>query len=662
MRVRRVFSGNHSRLLWGLLCVGVGWIGFGAACGDPDVDRYPPDPLRFYRGDIPLCAVEVALDEEGQPGLSRADFPPVIQLPSVRIGSAAPYEVRIAGSQASEVQTGQLPQGMQLRQGTLRGTPTEEAAPDGVVVRYTFEVSVQDTEAHGAQASSVRAHLDVYPLEEPSPQPAQLPRYWEQGPYFPWSTQPDVSCAQNPVLMQSGLEQAVDLYMVHPTLGDPTVTGRGDVAPGRWPVIVFAHANNDTQCDINERYVTLHDHWASWGFVVVAVDGQDLNCARGSKENIELRTQGVLETLDRLEELDRNPESRFFGHLDLSRIVLAGHSRGGGASLVAAWEDPSIRAVIDLQGVDLTSFGFGEDPVAPVPVLGVTAGRDVDLNYPIVEPTEDQLSGPYSWVTIHGGIHAYTADTVPIEPDDNPGITQQQQRDITELFSTAFLARFVGVGDGSAPAIFAPEARADPILFSHRGAELVQQDISTTGVSVRWNRRVAGVLLDDFSGFRTDDPISINALGAPVEIEGLIAQEVRTYFPDQEEVRSAYRKSLSLRLTADSKEGLYRTYLRPDRTPQPLGEGAVLLARVKGPDTGLTASLAIQVVTSDGRYRIDAAPFLGPAPLSNRFVQLSIPLDHPGWSGRGPGRMPEVSSVAFFVQGGRLFVDDLRIE
>src|SRR5690606_196731 len=99
-----------------------------------------------------------------------------------------------------------------------------------------------------------------------------------------------------------------------------------------------------------------------------------------------------------------------------------------------------VRAVIDLQGIDLTAFGFGSAPLLPeTPVLGITAGNDVDLDYPHVEPTEDQLAGPYTWIDIVGAIHAHTADTVPIEPDDEPTITRTAQHNVTDFFSTAFL-------------------------------------------------------------------------------------------------------------------------------------------------------------------------------------------------------------------------------
>jgi dienelactone hydrolase len=453
------------------------------------------------------------------------------------------------------------------------------------------------------------------------------------------------------------------MYVIYPTEGDPTQTGVGPVAQGKWPVVVFAHANNDRVCDINEKYLSLHDHWASWGFIVVAVDGTFTNCNRGSTENIELRSEGQISSLEVLEELANDPESRFYGRVDLDRIVMAGHSRGGGASLVSLQNDSRVRAVIDLQGVDMTSFGFGSDPLPSVPVLGITAGEDVDLNYPIVEPTEDQLSGIYTWVNINGGIHAYTADTAPIEPDDVPLISQQEQHDITEYFTTAFLARFVGVGDGSSQTPFVADMRADAVLFSHYGAQRVDSELSPLGVYVRWNLRMAsGLIIDDFDGPQTGSDLELNALGGQNTFEGFeTAEEVETYSEASGGRRpQVYRKVMSLFLRAGpTGTGVFRSSLSTQQgRPVAVGRGDSLQARVKGPESGELGMLEVRIETGEGVSSFPADDFWGPEPLSNRFSQLSIALDDVF----GPEEVPEIISVAFHLSSGSIYLDDLRID
>jgi hypothetical protein len=493
------------------------------------------------------------------------------------------------------------------------------------------------------------------------------PEFWRAGPFGVWNTSPAEACQDDPVMEQVGDERNVPLYITYPSAGVPTRTGLGDVAPGRWPVIVFAHANNDSQCDIYRRYYSILDHWASWGFVVVSVDGTYTNCRPGSTENIEKRIAGQLQALEKLEELDADRNSRFFERIDLDRVVFAGHSRGGGASLVAAERHGNALGVIDIQGIDLTAFGFGSQTLPDFPVIGFTAGEDVDLNYPIVEPTEDQLGGPYTWININGGIHAYTADTVPIEPDDEPLIERQQQHDITEYYSTAFLARFVGAGagNGGSPAqnaenmvsgtmFFRHEGAEDmvsgTVLFGHRGAEIVDQDISERGVYQRWRSDKEASWIDRFDG---SSPVQ-NLTGGQNVSTGLErSEEVATYRPDQN-AGTVYRKSMSRLLEADA-DGTFRLELDSVDAP-----GAVSLqARIKGPDAGDVASFSVTVEVAGGNaegantYSYGGASFIGPEPLANRFTQLVIPGDD--FAGE------TVTAIEFEVSSGALFVDDLRL-
>jgi dienelactone hydrolase len=568
-------------------------------CSDPSEELpAPTGQICGFSDEIPRCEVTVAPPEDGRPN-TLADAGTTVFLPAVRVGSGLDYEVAVG---EGPVSAGGIPPGMSLADGVLRGVPTSVEAPTD----YWFRIG----ENH--------ITVTVYPSAVSD---VEVQRYWDCGPYSTWSTSPERDCEQNPHIPEVGGIEDVDLFITYPARADPTSTGDGAVADGRWPVVLFAHANHDRVCDINDGYRSLHDHWASWGYVVVAVDATAWNCMRGSQQNIQARIDQVLVASQALEDINADPESRFFGRLDMERVVVAGHSRGGGAVLEVARLLPGVRAIIDLQGIDLTSFGFGADPVRGIPTLGMTAGNDVDLNYPIVEPTEDQLSGPYTWVNIDGGIHAYTADTSPVEPDDVPGITQQQQHDIDELFTTAFLARWIGVGDGSMPMEFLPDPGADKILFSHVGAQIVGELISGIGVHVRWNRR-------------------LNSVALPLD-----AEEVFTYTPDEEEPRDVWRKSVSYRLGPGEYE------VSAGSVPVTVGDGATIQGRVKGPDTGSTATFDLKITTPAGTQTFLGSEISGPGPVYNRFSQLVAPVDG-----------DEVLGVKLTVYDGVLFVDDLRIE
>lgn len=493
------------------------------------------------------------------------------------------------------------------------------------------------------------------------PRTLENSEFWKPGPHPTWNTNPGQDCPQNPTIPAVGEEKNVQLYITYPAQSEPTKTGNGDVATGTWPIIVFAHANHDGQCDIFRRYFSLHDHWASWGYVVVAVDGTATNCNRGTRENVELRRDGQLLALDVLQQLNNDPESRFHERLDLDNVVMAGHSRGGGASLLSAQQSQyNVRAVIDLQGIDLTAFGFGSAPILPdTPVLGITAGKDVDLDYPHVEPTEDQLAGPYTWVDIIGAIHAYTADTVPVEPDDKPEISRAIQHDITEFFTTAFLAAYVGVSTSPDSTHIQLAPAATSIVTSRQGATIVHDNLSKLGAYTRWNTR-QGTLIDDFS--RATKPLTSpeNALGGLNVCENFArCQDAYTYKPDEESPRPHYQKASSrLLVTLPNQSGIFTTHLGDAQNPlQRSTSQTQLLARVKGPDTGAPAQFDVILNTDEGTFRVPGNQHIGPIPLSNRFTQLVIPFT-------AFENIPEIlklHSISFELQSGALFVDDLRL-
>lgn len=506
------------------------------------------------------------------------------------------------------------------------------------------------TTATSAKLQLNKAGLDALERQE----------LWRQGPYFVWSTSPAGSCAANPTTPKDAITPDVALRITYPLANQARLTGQRNIAPGSWPIIVFSHANNDSVCNIFERYQSLHEHWASWGFVVVSVDDTELNCKRGNKENIDLRSNRQRSAIQALEALNQDPQSVFYQAIDASKIILAGHSRGGGASLVS-WQkyttQEHIKGIIDLQGIDMTSFGFGR-PDINVPVIGISASKDVDLNYPYVEPTEEQLRAPYTWVTLYGGIHAYTADTVPIEPDDEPGIPQQVQQDLTEYFTTAFLAQHLGLGSAQHQSALAPGS-ATSILYSHQGAQVAAERLSKQGVAVRWNTKSPeAVILDDFEAARSAQPdLSVNLLGGQNICADLATcDEVSTYEPDKSSPSPMYAKASSRRLIA--QETPFNAGIFSMTLPEPISltPTARLQARIKGLDQAPDTKLLVHLYTDSPTpaLSVNAQDHMGPIPMTNRYVQLDLPLEELANA--------QLTQIAFEVVSGGVFIDDPRIE
>lgn len=489
---------------------------------------------------------------------------------------------------------------------------------------------------------------------------ASLDRLWARGPRYVWSTSPSNRCRDDAQTVATSRRPNTRLLITYPTTSAPTYTGRAIVAPGQHPVMIFAHANNDRVCEIFHRYYDLHDHWASWGYVVVSVDATDQNCQGGSKANIDARRDGVIAALESLEAFNADPDHLLYNHLALDRVALAGHSRGGGAVMAAAIHPDMagrVAALINLQGIELTSYGYGTPEIA-IPTLGITAGRDVDLDYPYVDATEDLLSGPYTWVTIYGGIHAWTASSAPEEPDDSPTIRQDHQHNVTDLYTTALLAHTLG--------IIAPGTeQAAPIdqsatLYSHAGARIAE-DLSPAGAAQRWNMREADtILLDDFNVMTAEHPerLHTTAAGTRIEAAGLWRHaNTFTYSPWGALKSFAYLKTRSRQLRAPNFErGFARFYTTPTGAPLTLSPTARLQARVKGEDARI-ARVALTLQTARGAVTVPIRPHIGPRPLTNRFTQLDLPLAEAlGVVGGAP---IDLVSVTFEVEDGGIFIDDL---
>lgn len=102
---------------------------------------------------------------------------------------------------------------------------------------------------------------------------------------------------------------------------------------GPFPLVLLVHGNHDPLASSEQGYVYLLDLLASHGFIAASVDENFLN--GGSWGEMDARAVVLLRHLQRWRTWNAAANHPFFHKVDLNRIGLAGHSRGGEAITVA---------------------------------------------------------------------------------------------------------------------------------------------------------------------------------------------------------------------------------------------------------------------------------------------------------------------------------------
>jgi dienelactone hydrolase len=108
--------------------------------------------------------------------------------------------------------------------------------------------------------------------------------------------------------------------------------------PGPFPLVLVVHGNHEMEEFSDPGYAYLGNHLASRGFIVVSVDENFFNASWTGdlgKEN-DGRGWMLLQHLKVWQAWSRDKTTPFASRVDMSRIALVGHSRGGESAAIAA--------------------------------------------------------------------------------------------------------------------------------------------------------------------------------------------------------------------------------------------------------------------------------------------------------------------------------------
>jgi dienelactone hydrolase len=559
-------------------------------------------------------------------------------LPAGRVG--VPYRARLPGAGEYRLISAELPRGLTLE---------------------------SDGELHGVPTVAEHAHLEIFELR------AGGSVLWKADlPVAPEVDMPagtlDALDVDGPMAVTS-FDESVTVESRHTSV-PVRIFHPADTAgvPGRQlPVIVFHHGAlmiDPAHPTVFDRFDALLRRWASYGFVVCSIDSPELVWLNGrlvsaSLNNLTAMSENQRATIAHLRARNADGGFPLAGHLDLDRIIVAGHSRGGGASLITARAEASVVGGILLEPLDPMATVGGQDvwnaPLPPKPFLLMIAGSDAELPYPMVDFLYERRAGPMVAPTILGGIHNFSCDgSCAPENGANAGITREQQQSITNAYAVAFL-KYVADGD----------ATYGPLLFGHEGAST---HLSPPGVYVRADQGVSALTIDDFQS----ETAGRNSLGLPC------ADSQVSWSGDEPSLISAIRMLPNaydmFRLIYERPEVMSRSdahrlewnadgasYLSTLGTLDVRRRGAFLFRARSERDPIDPTRLALRFTDEEGAsVIIPGTGHVGETGIGNRFTDVIAPLRELRAAGLN---LLQLQTVEIILQGaGAMSIDDLRFE
>ena len=269
-----------------------------------------------------------------------------------------------------------------------------------------------------------------------------------------------------PIAYQLGVDER--LLQNIGKIGTGSIIDAGIGGQGMLPLIVFSHGLGGFRVQNTIQFQEL----ASRGYLVMSIDHpydahltvfQDSTLAdfRAEDQNnltgdafyehwapkIDARAQDVSFLLDWASEINKDPESDFFGRIDPERVGMFGHSFGGGTSIYAMWTDPRIKAAAALDGW-----------VVPVPEKVVQSGVDRPLLY----IGRENWSGPYNLYVLQ---KIANTSTGPVYISFVDGMKHFDYADIPHLSDRAHIFRFTGSRDKGSMLSIVNESLLD--FFGH---------------------------------------------------------------------------------------------------------------------------------------------------------------------------------------------------
>lgn len=314
---------------------------------------------------------------------------------------------------------------------------------------------------------------------------------------------------------------------------------------GPFPLVLIVHGNHAMTQPSDPGYAYLAEHLASHGLIAVSVDENYLNgfgLTDPDMAEMPLRAWVLLKHLEQWRDWNATPGNPFYSRVDLERVGLIGHSRGGEAVAHAA--EMNVRPIGPVAAVsDAADFGFGIRGVvalAPcdnrykpagsplhlknVDYLLLAGGHDGDMYYldglgqytraTLAENPDGFKAMAYLYRGNHGNFNTVwgNADQGALESlllNRRPLLTAADQQQAAKVFITGFLEASLNDRDEYRALFYRPAAAHawlpdDIIVTQYRDAGFIPVDTNERGRPVELDVAGGRAVAEGMTTWRLD--------------------------------------------------------------------------------------------------------------------------------------------------------------
>ncbi len=258
-----------------------------------------------------------------------------------------------------------------------------------------------------------------------------------------------------------------------------TSTGNGapyDGSGAPYPAVTFGHAFVVHP----DRYRSTMEHMASHGYLVVAPESYTspwFPSHQGFADDFRY-------SLDYLEARNADPGSWLYAQVDTAHLGMAGHSMGGGSSILATAVDPRVKALATLAAAETDPSAIAQMANIGVPARLLTGNEDgtVDWETNTLAMYNAGLP-PRQLPLILGGWHCGFMDS-NILFCDSGSLPRAEQLEITRRELVTFFDLYLKPDAGTWREVWGPERADDPriVLQSEAGIDVSPQSQTGQGV------------------------------------------------------------------------------------------------------------------------------------------------------------------------------------